>query len=585
MLDHKKICFITCVNDEQTYEEALLYIQQLNIPEDYSIEALCIRNAKSLSKGYNDALKKSDAKYKVYMHQDVFIINKNFIKDFIYIFENHKTIGMLGVAGTKTIPSSGIWWESPYKYGKVYDSHSGIMELLDFDRVKNEYEKIKAIDGLIMITQYDIPWREEIFDGWHFYDMSQSLEFQKAGYEVAVPKQDTPWCIHDCGIVNMQNNYGKYRNIFLSEYAKELNTSVDYKTICFSCLTLYHVFVAHILSKTVYKNSYKMIIFSDHHLKKVYERSMELNLWDKVILIEEKNNPLHSVQQQLNQINLKNIDILHYFSWGSLLNCILPNYISSSAKIILTDEGIMTYGVKEFYENWKKINNIQYDPIDLNIISEIWLFDTRLYISEFNRPLKNIDFKTYLDNDLKFEFCKELNILFDYKYEKREWDILFFDQPLALANIIPENKEKSLLTNIIQSLKKFNLLIKKHPSNLDMKYTDLDVDVLPCGNIPWEVIYFNEYINRKSNMQNKIYMTYNSAAALNTRIFLKDFDTNNYFIILNKLLINFTDTPSLGKITERLFQKFGELYEKNFFEIESFEKLKNISDTLFCSFD
>ncbi|QXM06349.1 glycosyltransferase [Crassaminicella indica] len=229
MLDPKKICFITCVNDEKMYEEALLYIKNLQIPENYTIETLCIKNAKSITKGYNQGMKFSNAKYKVYIHQDVFIINKKFISDFINIFEQDKNIGMLGVAGSKTIPSSGIWWEAQQTYGKVYDSHTGRLELLQFNTVANKYESVKAIDGLIMITQYDIPWREDLLDGWHFYDASQSIEFIKAGYKVAIPKQSKPWCIHDCGIVNVNNGYEKYRKIFLDEYAKELFPSYKNK--------------------------------------------------------------------------------------------------------------------------------------------------------------------------------------------------------------------------------------------------------------------------------------------------------------------------------------------------------------------
>ncbi|MFZ5969494.1 MAG: glycosyltransferase [Bacillota bacterium] len=218
----KNICFITLVNDEKTFEKAYFHMKQLNIPEGYNVEIVCIKNAKSMTQGYNHGMKYSAAKYKVYLHQDVFIINKDFIKDFLEIFEKHPNIGLMGVAGSKTMPPNGIWWESPYLYGKVYDSHTGTMMLLQFSGIEHEYEKVKAIDGLLMITQYDIPWREDIFDGWHFYDISQCMEFQKAGYEVAIPRQSGPWCVHDCGIVNTQNGYEEYRRIFLDQYAKEL---------------------------------------------------------------------------------------------------------------------------------------------------------------------------------------------------------------------------------------------------------------------------------------------------------------------------------------------------------------------------
>ncbi|MPM23743.1 hypothetical protein SDC9_70217 [bioreactor metagenome] len=221
-MNPNKICFITCVNDEVMYQESLLYIENLKLPESFAIENVAIREAECITQAYNSAMCSSDAKYKVYLHQDVFIINKNFVLDIIDIFERNSNIGMIGVAGSAQIPTNGIWWESKQNYGKVYDSHSGKMELVSFLEVSGEYQNVQVIDGLILITQYDIPWREDIFTGWHFYDLSQSIEFLRSGYEVAVPKQAEPWCIHDSGVANVSNGFNCYRKQFLEEYSKDL---------------------------------------------------------------------------------------------------------------------------------------------------------------------------------------------------------------------------------------------------------------------------------------------------------------------------------------------------------------------------
>lgn len=218
-MNPNKICFITCVNDYDEYQEALLYIHSLNIPNGFKIETIDIRDAESMTKAYNAAMKHSDAKYKVYLHQDVFIINKNFIADSISIFQNNPDVGMIGLVGAKTIPPNGVWWESNDTYGKVYDSHTGMMQLVSFKEVEQLYETVMCVDGLLMITQYDVPWREDIFTGWHFYDVSQSMEFIKAGYRVVIPCQKVPWCIHDCGIVNVSNGYDEYRKVFLNTYS------------------------------------------------------------------------------------------------------------------------------------------------------------------------------------------------------------------------------------------------------------------------------------------------------------------------------------------------------------------------------
>lgn len=217
-MNNKKICFISCVNNIEKYNTALLYIHSLKIPAGYEIETIAIEGAVSLTSGYNQGMKRSDAKYKVYIHQDTFILNKNLIYDIISLFDKYPKLGMLGMVGAKTLPN-GVWWNSPIVYGVVYYSPKGKRKvgILSNRPVKGDYERVRAIDGLIMVTQYDLPWREDLFRGWHFYDVSQCLEFEKAGYEVGVPKQTSPWCLHDTGVTNLIG-YEENRRILVQNY-------------------------------------------------------------------------------------------------------------------------------------------------------------------------------------------------------------------------------------------------------------------------------------------------------------------------------------------------------------------------------
>jgi acetyltransferase-like isoleucine patch superfamily enzyme/glycosyltransferase involved in cell wall biosynthesis len=217
-MKNKKICFISCVNDDVLYEESLRYIYALNVPEEIEVETLAIRGATSIASGYQQAMQQSDAKYKVYVHQDVFIINKDFIVDTILIFKENADLGLYGVVGAQRMPLNGIWWEARQKWGMVYESHTGKMELLSFQEVQQPYEAVSVLDGLIMVTQYDVSWKEDVFNGWHFYDASQCMEFIQAGFQVGVVRQKEPWCMHDCGLVNVRNGYDHFRKMFLNEY-------------------------------------------------------------------------------------------------------------------------------------------------------------------------------------------------------------------------------------------------------------------------------------------------------------------------------------------------------------------------------
>ena len=60
------------------------HILKLAVPPGYTIQFMPIRNAKSMTSGYNQAIS-HPAKYKVYLHQDVFIINGAFLYGLIEI--------------------------------------------------------------------------------------------------------------------------------------------------------------------------------------------------------------------------------------------------------------------------------------------------------------------------------------------------------------------------------------------------------------------------------------------------------------------------------------------------------------------
>lgn len=211
-----KVAFIVCYNNMMYMRECMDYISWLNIPEGVETEVIGITDADSMAAGYNAAMNSSNAKYKVYLHQDVFILNNNFIKDIISIFENQVEYGMLGVVGSNRIVTDAMYWKN-WNIGKVFAWDGLNTGFARLDEVKGSLECVKAIDGLIMITQYDIPWRKDIFDGFDFYDISQSQEFMLAGYKIGVVYQVQPWCHHDCGASKL-STYDIYRKRFCETY-------------------------------------------------------------------------------------------------------------------------------------------------------------------------------------------------------------------------------------------------------------------------------------------------------------------------------------------------------------------------------
>ena len=227
MIDEKKFAFITCVNSDYWYSECLLYLQHLNIPEGFSVECVDIRGAKSMTSGYNEAMRRTDAKYKIYLHQDTLVVNKNLMADLLKIFAD-ETIGAVGVIGCMNLPKTAVWWDGLRNFGRVLhacepesivDSHA--------QEPKSAYQEVESVDGLFIATQYDLNWREDLFDGWHFYDVSQCKEMQRAGYKVVVPNQRKDfWCVHCPKEKSLAPIYHDYQKIFLREYGAELKPEV-----------------------------------------------------------------------------------------------------------------------------------------------------------------------------------------------------------------------------------------------------------------------------------------------------------------------------------------------------------------------
>lgn len=168
-MDEHKICFIMCVNDDAYAKEAVWYIRHLKLPDGYHIEWQCVKGAMSMAAGYNEAMKKSNARYKVYLHQDVMILETAFIENLLHIFRDPK-VGMVGMVGARKLSRNGELHET-FCVGKVYMAAAGATWCNTMGEDQGEECSVEMIDGLLMATQYDLPWREDLSCGWESYDV------------------------------------------------------------------------------------------------------------------------------------------------------------------------------------------------------------------------------------------------------------------------------------------------------------------------------------------------------------------------------------------------------------------------------
>lgn len=205
-LDENLICFISAVNDIDMYNNiCLAAIKKLRVPEGMRVETVVIEGAKSMTEACQAGMEASDAKYKIYIHQDTEILSEDFLEVMVREFKKHPNFGIAGVVGSKSIDAYGRWWETSKEYfaGGIIDNTriKGVYETRTYCVDANESIEVRMLDGVVLMTQYDVPWRKDIFDGWHFYDASQVQEFRRQNLHAMVLPGIKPWVKHYCGIL------------------------------------------------------------------------------------------------------------------------------------------------------------------------------------------------------------------------------------------------------------------------------------------------------------------------------------------------------------------------------------------------
>ena len=215
-MNENKIAFIICTNNQLYFNECCYYIDRLFLPEGFERDVIGIEGAPSMCAGYNAGMQSSDAKYKVYLHHDVFIKEPKFIFYLLERFHSAPDVGMIGMVGGCGMPKTGVAYLA-WNEGTVDCREPDFAYQLICDPAQQADCPVDAVDGLLIGTQYDVAWREDLFVNFDFYDVSQSFEMRKAGYHILVPYQKTPWVIHDSSFAKL-NHYDENRKIALETY-------------------------------------------------------------------------------------------------------------------------------------------------------------------------------------------------------------------------------------------------------------------------------------------------------------------------------------------------------------------------------
>jgi hypothetical protein len=196
---------------------------------------------KSLSEVYNEILKESKTDIVVLCHDDISFDTTSWYNKLLKHFEKSE-FGILGMAGTTSMPKSGMWWENRKKMVGIVNHENGgkKWESKYSDSVGNAIIQTVVVDGLfIAIHKKRIKKNfNEEFKGFHFYDIPFCFENYIEDVKVGVI---TNIRLTHKSIGQTNEQWEQNRQLFESKYADNLPVKLPFDTkkrlkVLISCL-------------------------------------------------------------------------------------------------------------------------------------------------------------------------------------------------------------------------------------------------------------------------------------------------------------------------------------------------------------
>ena len=170
------------------------YIDAIDVPQGYAVELIEVPSGGNVADTYQRAMEQSDAKYKVYLSPGSILLRLNFFEEMLRIFTQDPAIGVMGLVGTKQLSTTGLIANSAVIHGRMlYTDDSAFRG----ENIEGDMEEAVVVSGDLIATQYDLPWRRDLFHSNAFVAEAQCIEFWRAGYRTVVPHQDEAWLLTD----------------------------------------------------------------------------------------------------------------------------------------------------------------------------------------------------------------------------------------------------------------------------------------------------------------------------------------------------------------------------------------------------
>ena len=195
MKKEKEVAFFVRKSDEALYRACLESLQALHLPAEYEAELFTLTAESPYAAQANKALTLSDAKYKIYINDDVRLVRSQLIEELLTVFKD-ASIGMVGVLGSQSLPRDGNVMESDYKRGVVYVPTGRELSEMRFGEVsEEETADVRFVLPSFFATQMDLPWDEE-YETQYYALLAQCRSFEEIGSRIVTSLAKEVWCAY-----------------------------------------------------------------------------------------------------------------------------------------------------------------------------------------------------------------------------------------------------------------------------------------------------------------------------------------------------------------------------------------------------
>jgi len=290
-----------------------------------------INKGEPLTKFYNKALKQTKNKIVVFCHNDIIFNTKNWGKKLISHF-NDSRFGILGVAGTTEMQSTGRWWQNPsLMLGQVKHTHEGKTWNSAYSpKFGDEILESILVDGLFFAVHKDRLKNsfDEDIKGFHFYEVDFCFKNHLGGTKVGVITNIT---ITHKSIGQTNEEWEKNRRQFVENHSKNLPYSlkppilVKDKKITLKKNPTVGVVIPTKGNVSLLKECVSSLVTMDNY------SNLKIYIGDTGSSLEELEEIKNYIQDKP---NIKLIEY-NYYNFASINNDMVSNHVEEDVELLL----------------------------------------------------------------------------------------------------------------------------------------------------------------------------------------------------------------------------------------------------------